>query len=168
MTRSAITYALLLALALAWVGLIFAAPGLVAARHYAAGAVIYGSLSVVCHQLPERSFYWSGFPLAVCARCLGIYAGFLVGLLAYPVTRGLSERAFPWRGWLILAALPTAIDFAGGAAGVFANTATSRLLTGLAAGAGAAYFILPGMLAIAGKPKYRVAEPEKSPSPHLQ
>jgi hypothetical protein len=35
------------------------------------------AFSMVCHQQPERCFEWFGGPLAVCARCLGVYAGLL-------------------------------------------------------------------------------------------
>jgi hypothetical protein len=33
----------------------------------------------VCHQLPLRSFAVAGLPMAICARCAGIYAGASVG-----------------------------------------------------------------------------------------
>jgi uncharacterized membrane protein len=33
----------------------------------------------VCHQDPARSFWILGTPVAVCARCLGIYLGAAVG-----------------------------------------------------------------------------------------
>ncbi|MDP9262857.1 MAG: DUF2085 domain-containing protein [Acidobacteriota bacterium] len=35
--------------------------------------------SPVCHQDPARSFWIFGAPMAVCARCLGIYLGAAVG-----------------------------------------------------------------------------------------
>ncbi|HEX9934586.1 MAG TPA: DUF2085 domain-containing protein, partial [bacterium] len=38
----------------------------------------------VCHQIPERSFKILGYPLAVCARCTGVYVGFLLGAIAFP------------------------------------------------------------------------------------
>lgn len=31
----------------------------------------------VCHQMPERSFFWKGKQFPVCARCTGIYIGYL-------------------------------------------------------------------------------------------
>lgn len=40
--------------------------------------------SGICHQMPERSFCLWGHPLAVCARCMGIYAGFLFAVLLFP------------------------------------------------------------------------------------
>ena len=43
--------------------------------------LLYRLFSFVCHQQPERSLWLAGLPLAVCARCFGIYLGALSGLL---------------------------------------------------------------------------------------
>jgi len=40
---------------------------------------VYAAAHLVCHQLPERTFHVSAGPLAVCARCLGLYLGALGG-----------------------------------------------------------------------------------------
>jgi hypothetical protein len=42
---------------------------------YLFAVAVYAVGSVVCHQLPERSFHLWGRQLPVCARCTGIYAG---------------------------------------------------------------------------------------------
>lgn len=31
----------------------------------------------ICHQKPERSFFYKGNQFPVCARCTGIYAGYI-------------------------------------------------------------------------------------------
>lgn len=109
--------------------------------------VIYQSFSFICHQMPERSFHLEGHPLAVCARCFGLYAGLAAGVLAYPLVRSLrSAYAAPARGWLIAAALPTSIDFALGYLGIWANTHASRFWTAALLGAVAAFYIVPGAL----------------------
>jgi uncharacterized membrane protein len=36
----------------------------------------------MCHQQPARSFQIAGRPMPVCARCAGLYAGVLAGLVA--------------------------------------------------------------------------------------
>src|SRR6266542_2066771 len=108
-----IVYASLMALSILWASLILAAPWLMAERHYLASAVIYKGFSAVCHQSPERSFYFHGRPMGVCSRCASIYAGFIIGLLLYPFLRDLREDRFPPRWILIGAAVPTVIDFAG-------------------------------------------------------
>lgn len=32
-----------------------------------------------CHQMPERSFFWYGKQFPVCARCTGVFVGYLIG-----------------------------------------------------------------------------------------
>lgn len=34
--------------------------------------------STVCHQNPDKSFFYNGLQLLVCARCFGIYCGALL------------------------------------------------------------------------------------------
>jgi uncharacterized membrane protein len=143
--RSKVVYGALLVCSLVWLGLIFAAPCLMVRRNAMASMMIYQGFSVICHQIPERSFLIGGFPLGVCSRCTGIYAGFLLGLFFYPIVRNLSAAAFPERRWLIVAALPLSIDFAGGLIGVFNNNLFSRTATGLLFGTVLAFYILPGL-----------------------
>lgn len=141
-----IVYAVLMALSILWVALILAAPWLMAERHFLASAAIYQGLSAVCHQSPERSFYFHGHPMGVCSRCASIYAGFIIGLSLYPFARDLREDRFPPRWILIAASVPTAIDFTAGASGLFANSFLSRALTGLLFGAVAAFYMTPGLV----------------------
>ena len=137
-----IVYAALMALSILWAALILAAPWLVAEGHFLASAVIYKGFSAVCHQTPERSFYFHGRQMGVCSRCASIYAGFIIGLLLYPFLRDLC----PPRWILTSAAVPTAIDFTGGVLGLFANTFLSRALTGVLFGAVAAFYVTPGLV----------------------
>jgi hypothetical protein len=46
-----------------------------ASAWYGFAFVVYGAGSVLCHQLPARSFHLWATQLPVCARCTGIYAG---------------------------------------------------------------------------------------------
>jgi len=146
--RPAIVYAILLLLSIGWLALIFSAPMLMAGHHELSSLVIYQSLSAICHQMPERSFHLGGLPLGVCSRCTGIYAGFVTGLLLYPLARSLRNDRMPSRRWLILAALPSLVDFGGGSVGLFTNTFLSRAVTGALLGAVAAFYILPGFVSI--------------------
>ena len=141
-----IVYAALMTISVVWIGLIFAAPGLMAERRFFASTIIYQGFSAVCHQITERSFHFHGFPLGVCSRCTGVYAGFVIGLAIYPFLRDLREEKFPARWILIVSAIPVAIDFAGGFLGLFTNTFFSRALTGMVFGAVAAFYILPGLV----------------------
>jgi uncharacterized membrane protein len=134
------------ALMLLLVGLIVAAPLAVAHGQELLGQAIYQSFSRVCHQLPERSFAVAGHPLAVCARCTGLYAGLAFGVLLFPLARSLRSTETPARLWLFIAAAPTALDFLLGFLGVWPNTHFSRAATGALLGAVAAFFIVPGLV----------------------
>ena len=68
-----------------------------------AATAVYVGASVVCHQRADRSFHPWGAKLPVCARCAGLYAGALLGLLgAAPWV-----RARPARAVVAAAAVPT-------------------------------------------------------------
>lgn len=151
------------AAALLTVAVIVLAPLARAGGHPLASAVAYRVFSAACHQMPERSFHLAGFPLAVCARCLGLYAGGLAGLLLYPALAPLGRTRAPWRGWLLMAAAPTAADFALGFFGVWENTHWSRLLTALPAGAACAFYVVPALVEL-GAGKFRQASPRPSAS----
>ncbi|HEX8096764.1 MAG TPA: DUF2085 domain-containing protein [Pyrinomonadaceae bacterium] len=151
--RSALRSALLvwgglLLLSLAIVGLVVTAP-VMRGGHETFAGTIYRAFSYLCHQIPERSFHLAGHPLAVCARCTGIYSGFMLGVLAYPLARSLKRRDSPSRVWLLVAALPISADFLLGYSGLWANTHLSRLATGAFFGAVCAFFVVPGLVDIA-------------------
>ncbi|MFL6228138.1 MAG: DUF2085 domain-containing protein [Pyrinomonadaceae bacterium] len=135
--------------ALAFVALLFAAPVLESAGHGTAAWFVYHSFAPLCHQIAERSFYVAGHPLAVCARCTGVYAGFAACLLLYPLLRPLRLTQAPPRAWLWVAVLPTAVDFSINFTGLAHNTHLSRLVTGAWLGAGAVFFVMPGLVEIA-------------------
>src|SRR5215213_3464078 len=120
-----------------------APPGLKATTQVSA---LYNAYRPVCHQRSDRSFHISGHPMAVCARCFGIYSGFLIGLLIYPFARALTRTDTPPRLWLILALAPAGLDFFGGLSGAFENGPASRLMTGLILGTAGAFYILPGLI----------------------
>jgi uncharacterized membrane protein len=62
-----------------------------------------------CHQIADRCLDLGAGPLAVCARCAGLYAGGLVGLLASLVT---GVRLRPNLVWIGVAIAPSVVDFA--------------------------------------------------------
>ncbi len=105
---------------------IFAAP-LLAESASTASLLLYSAFSWVCHQRPQRTWCADGYPLAVCVRCLGLYAGALIGAAA---GRGFHRRLFLASlavlgvEWLVEAAgwagPPAVVRFsAGGLAGFF-------------------------------------------------
>jgi uncharacterized membrane protein len=99
--------ALLLGLgAAAWVVLLVTAP--VAPDWLGAGVYALGSL--VCHQIPERSFFLGGFQLPVCARCLALYAGVLPGVAMHARpgrAEVLRSSARARQKLVMIAAVPT-------------------------------------------------------------
>ena len=143
---------------LAVMAMIVGAPLALAAGHGRLAATIYQTFSHLCHQLPERSFFIKGHPLAVCARCTGIYAGFAVAAVLYPLARSLRQTEVPARKWLFIAAAPLAIDFAIEFSGVWHNTHSSRLSTGALLGAVAVLYIMPGLLDLSLRRWKRVDE----------
>ncbi|MDQ2922373.1 MAG: DUF2085 domain-containing protein [Acidobacteriota bacterium] len=143
---------------LAVMAIIIGAPLALAAGHGGLAATIYQAFSHVCHQLPERSFFIHGHPFAVCARCTGIYAGFAVAAVLYPLTRSLRQTEAPARKWLFIAAAPLAIDFAIEFSGTWHNTHSSRLFTGALLGAVAVFYVMPGLLDLSLRRWKRVPE----------
>lgn len=95
-----------------WLGAIFLAPYF---KGHSSGlnAFLYAIFSPICHQIPSRCFFLYGNPLAVCARCVGIYSGFLAGLGLYPLLRDFSSLELPKIKTFCLLSLPVIIDTAG-------------------------------------------------------
>ena len=103
--------------------------------------LIYLAGSVVCHQLPERSFFWTnGVQLPVCARCTGLYLGGLlavVGWIGHKVRlRGREWPLDPHAALrlVVIASLPTLISVALSAAGVWDHSNVVRAALALPAG----------------------------------
>jgi uncharacterized membrane protein len=144
--RSVIVWAITAIVTLSFVSLIIVAPLAAAAGHDSVALAIYAAFSKFCHQIRERSFDVAGHPLAVCARCTGIYFGFAAGVLVYPLLRSLKRTDTPARWWLLVALVPLAIDFTLGFSGVLENTQWSRFLTGALFGGVAAFYVVPGLL----------------------
>jgi uncharacterized membrane protein len=122
------------------------APTLLAAGHKSVALTIYQTFSHLCHQIPERSFFLDGHPLAVCSRCTGLYTGFLGGIVSYPLIRSFRRTDAPSRKWLFAAAAPLAIDFGLEFFGIWHNTHFSRFATGVLLGGVSAFYVMPGLL----------------------
>ena len=103
--------------------------------------IIFSVGGVICHQLPERSFFWDGHQLPVCARCTGLYLSAGAGLLAWvaiKVARGwrpLSVHPGGALKVLALVAMPTAVSYAAGVAGAWDGSNLTRALLALPLGA---------------------------------
>lgn len=122
--------------------------------------------SLVCHQLTERSFRVDGEWMPVCARCTGVYLGFLVGALPglagralgrpTPAGAGLAVVAWGLIGVLLVQAVGERWGFWSSGNGV-------RVLLGLLGGAGigtllvrlAAHQLPAGTPGVNGEPSRR-------------
>ena len=100
----------------------------------------------VCHQDPARSLVIAGALLPVCARCTGIYLGFLAGWSLRLFRRGPArDRRLPTA--LLLAGIaPLVIDGFANGAGLFNTPPAVRLLTGLLFGLATARALWPELL----------------------
>jgi uncharacterized membrane protein len=108
-------------------------------------AFVYAVGSVICHQMPERSFFIDGRQLPVCARCTGLYLGGGAGVLGWLIWKAAQG----WRSFflaprrvlaiVVAAGLPTALSYATGVIGVWDGSNVTRALLavplGLSAGA---------------------------------
>lgn len=131
--------------ALAWLALLIVtplAPSSIATLMYAAG-------SVICHQLPERSFHLAGFQLPVCARCLGIYAGAAAAASIHVLGVFVADSAW-WRllspaaarRVFLVSAVPTVVTVALEWAGAWSGTNVVRAIAGVALGVGGALVVM--------------------------
>jgi uncharacterized membrane protein len=163
MSRAGITrtvlgvYLLTVAGTAAWLAAIFLAPALAARGSAGAARLIYAAFSPICHQIPGRCFAFHGHPLAVCGRCLGIYAGFGAGLALYPFVRGFSKLALPSARLFILMTLPLALDGAVGVIGLWASPIGVRFATGVIWGTVLPFFFVTGVADLVDGRKKRAA-----------
>lgn len=94
--------------------------------------------SGLCHQLPERSFIFHGLQLPLCARCTGIYFGFIFTFVMLAVL----YRKAPRRGGLsrfyylmiVVFGLPLVFDGLSSYLGYRTTTNVIRLWSGSAFG----------------------------------
>lgn len=129
---------------LVWLGAVGLAPWLAARGSSGAARFIYAAFAPLCHQVPGRCFAISGHPLAVCGRCLGIYAGFAAGLILYPFIRGFSQAALPRARLFLLLTLPMALDGLAGLLGVWRSPIGVRFAIGFVWGTILPFYFVTG------------------------
>jgi uncharacterized membrane protein len=128
-----------------WLAAIVLAPWLAGHGRTGAARFIYAVFAPLCHQIPDRCFHLNGLPMAVCGRCLGIYAGFAGGLLAYPLVRGFRRLALPPVRLLVGLTLPMAVEAFGGILGLWRSPIGLRFVTGFAWGAILPFYFITGV-----------------------
>jgi Predicted membrane protein len=65
---------------------------------------------LMCHGIPHRCLTILGTPMPICARCVGIYGGFLVSLVAFPIVMKTADSRQRTAGRPI--AIPSAASIA--------------------------------------------------------
>ncbi|HPP11758.1 MAG TPA: DUF2085 domain-containing protein [bacterium] len=109
-------------------------------------AWIYGIMSLVCHQQASRTWSLNGVFLPLCARCTGLYGGFLVSLVIQILTSYRKNFLSPTRlsTWLaLLVILTMSVEGLGSASGWWHHSHTFRFGLGLAAGTAISFLLLP-------------------------
>ncbi|MHB1048501.1 MAG: DUF2085 domain-containing protein [Bacteroidota bacterium] len=103
--------------------------------------ILYRFYGVVCHQFASRSIVIHDHSLAVCARCSGIYIGFLAGVIAVRMSQPLRKRE--WRPVVLLAVsvIPMVFHVAGEMTGIVESSLTLRVVTGAWFGAGISFLL---------------------------
>ena len=135
-------------IAVLWTAALLAAPSAEAPRF---SALVYAAGSLVCHQIPERSFHRGDAQYPVCARCLGLYIGGFAGVLGWvafsgsgatPRARAIRVSASPgWRRVLIVTAAPTVFSLLTAAAGWWDPGNSVRAVLALPLGASIAALV---------------------------
>jgi uncharacterized membrane protein len=134
-----------------------APPILMKAGHLRIASLVYRSYSLLCHQLPERSFFLFGprltyslvelerlmgrnvplryvgdpsigYKTAICQRDVATYLAWLLLGIAFAVT-GRRWRPISIRTFVLLS-VPIAVDGLGQFAGLWHSTVWSRVITG--------------------------------------
>jgi uncharacterized membrane protein len=100
----------------------------------------------VCHQLPERTLLFGKIFMPVCARCSGIYLGFLFSIIFLFIVFRKKESELP-PVYVIVAAvffiLSTVADGVFSYLGFYNSNNIVRLITGYLFGAGLSIIIYP-------------------------
>ncbi len=95
------------------------------------------AITFMCHQKPERSFYFNGKQFPLCARCTGILIGYFVGIIIACITYRNNYLYL-----LSLLITPMIID--GGIQYIFKKESNNlrRLITGILGGIGIIYLFI--------------------------
>ena len=84
-------------------------PMLVMFKQYALYDQVMAFFAQSCHQQSTRCFWWAGFPMAICGRCLGVYLGG-----GYACFRQAFEQGTTWKMAMLLLFLGVCDKMIGG------------------------------------------------------
>ena len=127
-----------------WLGGILLAPYL-RSRSSPWSGLAYAVYSPICHQVAARSLLCFGHPLAVCARCTGIYLGFFLGLGLYPLLRGWQRLSLPAGRVFFFISAPIMLDTAANFLRLWQTSNGVRLATGFVWGTILPFYFITGI-----------------------
>ena len=91
--------------------------------------------SFLCHQDPSRTFQPGGEPLVMCARCVGVYVGFLLALPLMAVAARLPRKLSIYlHGAFVLQVIPFGFH-------LIPHGRTARTISGQLFALGVVYFL---------------------------
>jgi uncharacterized membrane protein len=107
----------------------------------------------ICHQMPERSFFFHEHQSPLCARCTGMYLGLLLGVLFLIIRRRTHAARLPSAsivavmiGFIVIMGidgLNSTISIIPGAPQLYHTTNVHRIITGSLYGLAMAMLFLP-------------------------
>ncbi len=108
--------------------------------------LVYAAFAPTCHQIESRCLTMFGYPMAVCARCLGIYIGFLSGALLFPWwNRRQTNPSLPQIRTFITLTIPIGTDTVGNLLTLWSTPALIRLGLGWVWGMILPFYFIPGL-----------------------
>jgi len=114
------------------------------------GQALRAAYHPLCHQIASRSLCWAGHPLAICARCAGLYFGGALALVIAALAREVPR--VPARPlWLALVLAPTLLDALAGLAGLGELSNIPRLAIAVPAGLAAGLYLAVGLADLGGR-----------------
>jgi len=102
---------------------------------------LFASYRLICHQLPYRTFFLMGHPMAMCQRDVAIYGTMAAAGIVFALTGG-RWRPLPWR-WYFTLLLPMAMDGTTQLFGLRESNWELRLLTGALFAIGTVWLAYP-------------------------
>jgi len=110
--------------------------------------------STVCHQLEERSYFFDGVQMPLCARCIGIHFGFILAM-AYLLLgpKRLASKLPSARQLVVLASIMAfyLIDAGLSYSGISPSDNLRRTLSGLALGVPLPFVLVPMLNLLSGR-----------------
>ena len=140
-----VVYFIFLLLSSGWLAILFFGPYFLA-HGGEIGIMItlyYKLFSLICHQLPERSYHVWGYQMPVCVRCFGIYSGLVMGTLIYPLFNKLNNTKIPKFKYLCFFLTPLIFDGLCQLFHLYPSPHYVRLLTGIIASSSLVFYALP-------------------------